>query len=201
MLPKRESLQKIKYSETDKEIEKQVLVAKKTHALKLTNLNLKTWPKQVPISHFLGLMIFSWAKIFTLSNLKILDLSYNNLEEIPPEIQNLKSLSKLYLNNNPLQSVPIEISECRFLTLIDLSDTYVKWLPREMALLKLLAEIRLDRCPIASVKLQKSYQEGINSMAAYFQRKLDRSIYRVSYEMFVKVDYLIQSDRKNWQSI
>lgn len=59
MLPKRESLQKIKYSETDKEIEKQVLVAKKTHALKLTNLNLKTWPKQVPISHFLGIMIFS----------------------------------------------------------------------------------------------------------------------------------------------
>jgi len=109
-------------------------------------------------------------------------LSYNNLEYIPPEIKVFKELKYLYLNNNPLQSVPIEISECKKLRCIDLGDTLVKWLPREMAKLTFLSDINLKNCPLQG-NLASTYQMGINSLMSYFQRKLDRSIYRVNYKV------------------
>lgn len=105
-------------------------------------------------------------------------MSYNNLESIPIEIKLLQELNTLYLNNNPIQAVPIEISECKKLRVLDLSDTNVKWLPREMAKLKFLSDINLKNCPLKG-NLEHSYQMGINTLMNYFERKMDRSIYRV----------------------
>ena len=113
-----------------------------------------------------------------MTKLRILDLSFNNLEEIPKEIKNFQELTELYLNNNPIQSVPIELSQCWKLKVLDLSETLVKWLPREMARLKFLSNINLNKCPLKG-NLSMTYEMGINNLMSYFQRKLDRSLLRV----------------------
>jgi leucine-rich repeat protein SHOC2 len=38
-----------------------------------------------------------------------LDLSDNNLTELPPEIQQMVNLESLWLNGNPLKSIPSEL--------------------------------------------------------------------------------------------
>lgn len=37
-----------------------------------------------------------------LKKLKIIDISFNNIEEIPESIREYENLEALYLNNNPL---------------------------------------------------------------------------------------------------
>lgn len=116
--------------------------------------------------------------MFQLTNLKIIDLSYNNIEAIPPEIKVFQDLVALYLNNNPLKTVPVEIAECKKLKTLDLSETLVFWLPREMAQLKFLAEVNLKNCPLKT-NLSSSYDMGINNLMFYFERKYDRRKYKV----------------------
>lgn len=116
--------------------------------------------------------------MFQLTKLKIIDLSYNNIEAIPPEIKVFQELIALYLNNNPLQTIPVEIAECKKLKTLDLSETLVTWLPREMAQLKFLSEVNLKNCPLKT-NLSMSYDTGINNLMFYFERKYDRRKYKV----------------------
>ena len=116
--------------------------------------------------------------MFDLLKLKVIDLSYNNLESIPPEVSLFTELTELYLNNNPIQNVPIEFALCTKLKVLELSSTFIKWLPRDMANLKSIYLIGLNNCPLAG-NLAEIYTQGINSMMRYFQRKYDRSKYRV----------------------
>lgn len=116
--------------------------------------------------------------MFQLTNLRTIDLSFNNLEAIPPEIKLFKDLVALYLNNNPLQTIPVEIAECKKLKTLDLSNTLVTWLPREMAELKFLSEVHLKNCPLKT-NLSSSYSTGINELMGYFERKHDRRKYKV----------------------
>jgi len=118
--------------------------------------------------------------MFQLTNLKIIDLSYNNIEAIPPEIKVFEGLVALYLNNNPLKTVPVEIAECKKLKTLDLSETLVCWLPREMAQLKFLSEVNLKNCPLKT-NLSHSYDMGINTLMFYFERKHDRRKYKVIF--------------------
>ena len=51
-------------------------------------------------------------EVFKMTNLVRLDLSYNNIVKLSPQISQLCNLQQLWLNDNPLREVPIEISEC-----------------------------------------------------------------------------------------
>ncbi len=119
--------------------------------------------------------------MFQLTNLRIIDLGFNNIEAIPPEIKTFESLVALYLNNNPLKTVPVEIAQCKKLKTLDLSETLVSWLPREMAQLKFLQEVNLNNCPLKT-NLSSSYDCGINNLMFYFERKYDRRQYKVILE-------------------
>lgn len=47
----------------------------------------------------------------SLENLKLLDISMNQLESLPPEIESMKSLTDLYLSANELLEMPQNIGK------------------------------------------------------------------------------------------
>ncbi|MCI5114704.1 MAG: leucine-rich repeat domain-containing protein [Candidatus Electrothrix sp. AW1] len=49
-------------------------------------------------------------EIFQLRQLTRLDISNNQLTKLPPEIMQLKNLNWIYLHGNPLTSPPIELA-------------------------------------------------------------------------------------------
>ncbi|KAL4461442.1 hypothetical protein ABPG74_016066 [Tetrahymena malaccensis] len=149
-----------------KTLEIQLAKAKKLQVLYLPNYQFSKIPQQV----------------LDMTNLKILDLGFNDIEELPIVIKNFTKLEQLHLNNNPLQYVPIEIKECKNLQILNLANTYVKYLPREFALLKKLYQIDLTGCPLQG-NLKFYYEKGIVSLFQYLQRKYDRAVYR---ELMVK---------------
>ena len=55
------------------------------------------------------------AEVFSMKNLKELDLSCNCISEIPSSIKNLSSLTKLNLSGNKIYELPAEISRLKFL--------------------------------------------------------------------------------------
>ena len=107
--------------------------------------------------------------LLTLPNVKVVDLSSNNLEDIPPPIswstQQLKELvladnkikklslegvekwaylERLQLSDNCLKSVPIRIGELKSLTSLNLSrNTGITYLPDEMGRLSSLWDLQL----------------------------------------------------------
>jgi Leucine-rich repeat (LRR) protein len=50
-------------------------------------------------------------QIFKMYNLKILDLSHNNLTYIPGRIKELKNLQELYINHNKIEDLPASLAE------------------------------------------------------------------------------------------
>jgi len=175
---KRDNLFQRKETPQDNERNKQLILAEKTCNLKLCASSLKAWPQPM----------------FQLTNLKIIDLSYNNIEAIPPEIKVFEGLVALYLNNNPLKTVPVEIAECKKLKTLDLSETLVCWLPREMAQLKFLSEVNLKNCPLKT-NLSHSYDMGINTLMFYFERKHDRRKYKKLIIKYLK-EWIYVNDKE-----
>eukprot|EP01017_Pseudomicrothorax_dubius_P006502 TRINITY_DN11860_c0_g1_i1.p1 TRINITY_DN11860_c0_g1~~TRINITY_DN11860_c0_g1_i1.p1 ORF type:complete len:189 (-),score=29.10 TRINITY_DN11860_c0_g1_i1:244-753(-) len=150
------------------DLEAKLAIAKKTAQLSLAMCSLT----QIPL------------KVLTLSEIRILDLSFNSIEHLPDGIGNLTRIERLALNNNPLQYLPIELSNLTTLKVLELSNTQIKFLPREMALLKdRLYELNLRGCPLKP-KLQEAYDRGITFIFIYLQRKFDRSFYRVNYVFY-----------------
>jgi len=73
-----------------------------------------------------------------------LDLSDNQLSDLPKEIAELKNLKKLYLNDNQLSDLPKEIAELKSLQTLDLRNNQLSDLPKEIAELKSLQELYLS---------------------------------------------------------
>ena len=65
-------------------------------------------------------------------NLQELDLSYNQLKEIPKEIFTLTNLQKLGLSNNQLTEVPKEIFTLTNLQVLNLYNNQLTELPKEI---------------------------------------------------------------------
>jgi small GTP-binding protein len=79
------------------------------------------------------------------SEKNFLDLSYNRLIQLPPEITKLKNLTKLNLSQNLLTQLPPEIGEFENLIELDLSYNRLIQLPPEIGKLKNLEIINLTR--------------------------------------------------------
>jgi len=87
-------------------------------------------------------------------NLEELNLSINEIEELPKEIGELKKLKRLYLPFNALQSLPKEIGNLENLKVLDLRFNLIKELPSEIGKLQ-----NLEKLDLAENQLQYLSEE------------------------------------------
>jgi Leucine-rich repeat (LRR) protein len=64
-----------------------------------------------------------------LSNLELLDLSYNMLKILPPEIAECKDLREMYLNNNDILFLPKIMTHMPKLEFLEISSNLLHFLP------------------------------------------------------------------------
>jgi len=83
-------------------------------------------------------------EIQNLKQLSYLDLSYNNIKELPKELFNLKNLTILNLSNNKLKYIPPDIQNLSNLNQLDLLYNDIKELPSEIYNLKNLNTIKFE---------------------------------------------------------
>jgi len=99
--------------------------------------------------HIVGLKIkelisFLPDYIGNLSNLKILDVSVNELEILPESIGNLKNLEKMRLSANKLKTLPESIGNLESLKELDLNMNNLEDLPQSVENLKFLERLNLS---------------------------------------------------------
>lgn len=109
----------------------------KTVRLNRNKLGEKSPKKQFSISRFL----------LTLPNLKMLDLSSNNLEDIPPPIDwSTRQLKELVLADNKIRKLPLDgVEGWAYLERLILSDNFLKQVPSGIGELTSLTSLDLSR--------------------------------------------------------
>lgn len=117
------------------------------------------------------------TKVWNLTDIIRLDLSFNNIDALPSLVSGLGKLRDLTLNDNPLRMIPAELSKCSHLQTLDLSRTRIQVLPRDLAIIPSLLELNLERCPLKP-SLQAVYDRGIIELWAHLKRKHDRRLYK-----------------------
>ncbi len=84
------------------------------------------------------------TEIGQLANLTTLHLNHNQLSELPTEITQLTNLTTLVLNHNQLSELPAEIGQLADLTTLDLSYNRLSKLPAEIGQLANLRTLDLN---------------------------------------------------------
>ncbi|KAJ3054196.1 hypothetical protein HK097_002419 [Rhizophlyctis rosea] len=111
--------------------------ADKTGIVTLTDAKLKEIPE----------------KIFTIKNLKNLDLSRNKLSSIPPQLQTFTTLKFLSLSHNSLTTVPLSITYLTTLTTLNLSHNAITTLPPQLSSLTSLKTLLLSHNNLTTLPL------------------------------------------------
>ena len=86
-----------------------------------------------------------------IKELKVLNLSNNNLTSLPKEIGNLKQLLQLFLYDNKLTSLPKEIGDLNQLEVLNVRNNQLTSVPKEIGDLKQLKELDLGDNQLTSV--------------------------------------------------
>src|SRR6202522_3834102 len=75
--------------------------------------------------------------------IRVLNVSYKQLQTIPKELGQLASLQILYLYNNQLQTIPKELGQLASLRTLYLHNNQLQTIPKELGLLACLQELYL----------------------------------------------------------
>jgi Leucine-rich repeat (LRR) protein len=89
--------------------------------------------------------------VLQLTNLKILNLSWNQITSIPEAIGQLLNLTRLDLDGNQITSIPEAIAQLSNLTLLDLSQNQITSIPEAIGQLSNLTELCLYSNQITSI--------------------------------------------------
>ncbi|XP_078096507.1 protein flightless-1 homolog [Mustelus asterias] len=94
--------------------------------------------------------------IFQLDDLSVLDLSYNQLTEIPRELENAKNMLVLNLSHNSIDNIPNQLFiNLTDLLYLDLSDNSLESLPPQMRRLVHLQTLILNNNPLMHAQLRQ----------------------------------------------
>ncbi|XP_076458808.1 protein flightless-1 homolog isoform X1 [Babylonia areolata] len=95
-------------------------------------------------------------QLFALSDLSIVDLSHNNLKEVPPELENARSVLVLNLSHNEIEMIPnqlfINLTDIVF---VDFSNNNLEMLPPQMRRLTSLQTLILNNNPLIHAQLRQ----------------------------------------------
>lgn len=133
-------------------------------------------------------------KVFTLQNLRKLDLGRNFIDSIPPEIGQLTRLEELDLRRNRIRTVPPELGQLRNLRRINLSRNPILDLPDEMSNLTNLEEMILWCTGV--IAFPPSFV-ALNSTL----KLIDLRVCPLSWDDQQAIEELLPSPRKRWDYV
>ncbi|MBP5547266.1 MAG: leucine-rich repeat domain-containing protein [Bacteroidales bacterium] len=133
-------------------------------------------------------------KIFSMRNLRTLDLGRNFIDSIPPEIAQLTNLENLDIRRNKLRSIPPELGELRNLKYLNLSRNPILELPDAMSALTNLEELILWCTGVIS--FPPSFV-ALN----YSLKLIDLRVCPLSWDDQQAIEELLPSPRKRWDYV
>lgn len=148
---------------------------------------LKSFPKQI--------VSVDWA-----ANLRRLDLSFNDISSLPPEISALSNLRELWLQSNPLTHLPTELYRIKPLEVIDIRNTRVADIPPEYSKLDSLFELDYRGTPAAEryllehgVETSNIFQLKATLHALSMRKELEESLFETLHDEH----YIMDTDKPN----
>ena len=133
-------------------------------------------------------------KVFSMHNLRKLDLGRNFIDSIPPEIGTLVKLEELNLHRNRIRVVPAEIGQLTRLRRINLSRNPILELPDEM-------------CNLVNLEEMILWMTGIIAFPPTFValnetlKLIDLRVCPLSYDDQQAIEELLPSPRKRWDYV
>ncbi|KAK9768293.1 hypothetical protein K7432_001204 [Basidiobolus ranarum] len=85
---------------------------------------------------------FPLCAFWNLPHLVVLDLSFNQIVELPPDIGQVKTLKELYLKNNDIEALPSTLYNLENLEILDVSENRIKKL--DASICRLVSLYHLD---------------------------------------------------------
>jgi len=104
------------------------------------------------------------AEITQLANLTTLDLSDNQLRELPAEITSLSNLTTLDLSWNKLSELPAEIKQLANLTTLNLSQNQLSELPAEITQLVNLTTLHLRQNQLSELPAEITQLSNLTTL-------------------------------------
>lgn len=92
--------------------------------------------------------------VITNRNLKELNISGNNFTELPKELFSLRHLKKLDISNNKISTIYADIAKLQKLEVLNLNNNLLKTLPNQLFLLKNLNKLLLNGNQIGQIDLK-----------------------------------------------
>jgi len=88
---------------------------------------------------------------FILTQMTVMDLSYNRLTTLPSDIIRCTNLGEINLSNNQLAEVPEVIGQCHFLRILNFSNNHLTELPKSLLNLKDLTWLSVAQNKLTSL--------------------------------------------------
>ena len=131
-------------------------------------------------------------------SLKRLDLSHNNLSEIPSGISVLTNLKELWLQHNPITIFPPGVKLLANLEVLDISHTLIEEIPSEVANLTKLYELDWRSTPLVSKLAKMSVQvNDIIKLRKYLKSLDTRKQLEIQLFEYLEGEHYIQdADKK-----